>query len=86
MLRVQLSFTQSNGDVHFHYFRKINFGFVFVKNELVIEERVDKGKAWENTLLMEKPVTPNMRVCSLHFRLEDYGAKGKKYCFYFNCN
>lgn len=59
--------------VHFHYFPpKDTDVVVTVKNKQGIEEKVNKRTAWENALMMGKPVTPNMRVCSKHFRNEDY--------------
>lgn len=63
--------------IHFHAFPEKESGIVVkMTNTLGQEEKVDKRKAWERVLLMGKPVTQYMRVCSKHFKTEDYLAKG----------
>lgn len=66
-----------NRSIHFHYFPKHNAGYVSLENKFGVQERIDRRKAWEKVLLMGKPVTKNMRVCSLHFKAEDYCTQGK---------
>lgn len=69
-----------NRDIHFHYFPKKQSGItVKIRNALGVEQLVDKRKAWEQVLLMGKKVTKSMRVCSKHFKKEDYCAKGMAY-------
>ncbi|KAK4887146.1 hypothetical protein RN001_003417 [Aquatica leii] len=36
-----------------------------------MQEKVDRRKAWEKVLLMEKSASNTKRVCSLHFIKED---------------
>lgn len=58
--------------------KKKNSGIrVKIVNTSGHEEYIDKRKAWEKAILMGKPVTKNMRVCSKHFKNENYCAKGK---------
>lgn len=62
----------------FIIFPKKNSGIrVKIVNTSEHEEYIDKRKAWEKAILMGKPVTKNMRVCSKHFKNENYCAKGK---------
>lgn len=70
-----------NRDIHFHYFPKKQSGItVKVRNALGVEQSMDKRQAWEQVLLMGKKVTTkSMRVCSKHFKKEDYCAKGINY-------
>ncbi|CAH2009417.1 unnamed protein product [Acanthoscelides obtectus] len=49
---------------------------VKITNVLGQEEEVHKRTALEKVLLMGKPVTKNMRVCSKHFREKDYCGTG----------
>lgn len=64
--------------VHFHSFPDKNSGIrVQIVNASGATEVIDKRKAWERVLLMGKPVSKYMRVCSRHFTNEDYCAKGK---------
>lgn len=64
-------------NIHFHSFPDKNSGIlVNIVNAFGNEEKMDKRKAWEKVLLMGKPVTKFMRVCSKHFKNEDYCAKG----------
>lgn len=64
--------------IHFHAFpEKASAIRVKITNALGQEEEVDKRKAWEMALLMGKPVTKFMRVCSKHFKSDDYLAKGE---------
>lgn len=68
----------SDRRIHFHAFPDKNSGIkVKLTNALGQIEEVDKRKAWEKVLLMGKPVSKFMRVCSKHFTSEDYCAKGK---------
>nr|CAI5825451.1 unnamed protein product [Callosobruchus analis] len=63
--------------IHFHAFPPKDSDIkVRIVNALGQEEEMDKRLAWERVLLMGKPVTKYMRVCSKHFIKEDYCAKG----------
>ncbi|KAJ8914361.1 hypothetical protein NQ315_011349 [Exocentrus adspersus] len=63
-------------NIHFHFFPKKGDIRVKIKNRFGVEEEVDRRKAWEKILLMGKSVTKYMRVCSKHFKSEDYCANG----------
>lgn len=39
-------------------------------------ERVDCRKKWIEVLRMGKQITPSMRVCSRHFKTDDYMLRG----------
>lgn len=60
----------------FHQFPKLNSSYVFITNVFGIKEKVDRRKAWEIKLLMGKPTTSFMQVCSLHFKEDDYILPG----------
>ncbi|XP_044749802.1 THAP domain-containing protein 11-like [Coccinella septempunctata] len=62
--------------IHFHKFPKEDASTVHITNSLGMLEKVDRRKEWIKRLLMGKPVTNNMRVCSLHFQDSDYIATG----------
>nr|CAH7724295.1 unnamed protein product [Callosobruchus chinensis] len=65
--------------IHFHGFPDKNSGIlVKITNASGREEEMDKRQAWEKVLLMGKPVTKFMKVCSKHFKTTDYLAKGVK--------
>ncbi|KAJ8910757.1 hypothetical protein NQ315_009062 [Exocentrus adspersus] len=65
--------------IHFHAFPNKNSGIkVKIINAMDQEENIDKRKAWEKVLLMGKPVSKYMRVCSKHFTSEDYCAKDRR--------
>lgn len=59
-------------DLRFHLFSKRNECFVDVVNEFGNTEKVDKLQAWIRALKMGKKVSSSMRVCSLHFKKDDY--------------
>ncbi|KAF5288590.1 hypothetical protein FQA39_LY15369 [Lamprigera yunnana] len=59
-------------NLSFHRFPQANFSHVYITNKLGIQEKVDRKKAWERVLLMGKPASNTMRVCSLHFVKENY--------------
>ncbi|KAL1491589.1 hypothetical protein ABEB36_012164 [Hypothenemus hampei] len=65
-----------NKSLHFHAFPKQGAAKVNVINAYGLTEQIDRRKAWSKVLLMRKPVSPHMRVCSLHFQENDYLAKG----------
>ena len=77
---------QKDRNIHFHYFPKKNSGImVKIINSFGAEELIDKRKAWEKVLLMGKPVTDSMRVCSTHFKKEDYCARGSSLLYFYLC-
>lgn len=55
----------------FHSFPRVK-KMVNFENKFGYNEAVDVKKAWEIKLLMGKPVTKSMLVCSLHFTENDY--------------
>lgn len=63
---------QNNRSIHFHYIPKANSGVVKIRNDLGEEVVIDRRKAWERVLLLGKPITGHMRVCSKHFQASDY--------------
>ncbi|XP_046736570.1 uncharacterized protein LOC124405587 [Diprion similis] len=58
--------------VRFHTFPTRGQTFVKITNKRGISEKIDKFKAWEQAIKIGKPITPTMRICSLHFKKEDY--------------
>ncbi|CAH1997631.1 unnamed protein product [Acanthoscelides obtectus] len=71
-----------NPNLYFHTFPKENSG-IMIKTINKLGERgtMDKRKAWEKVLLIGQPALQKMRVCSKHFREEDYifmGPEGKR--------
>lgn len=64
----------------FHQFPKRNASYVYITNAFGIKEKVDRRKVWEMKLLIGKPTTVSMKVCSLHFKNDDYILPGR----YFN--
>ena len=58
---------------------------VTITNLFGVKELIDKRKAWEKILLMEKPVTDSMRVCLPHFKIEDYCLTGNYLLYYYLC-
>lgn len=65
-------------ELSFHLFPKKGSSFVYMKMKAGLRERVDRKIAWEKKLLMGKKVTPYMKVCSLHFKPEDFYPSGKQ--------
>ncbi|XP_023233834.1 THAP domain-containing protein 2-like [Centruroides sculpturatus] len=68
-------------NISFHHFPKA--GKVKIINKVGKEENIERKKAWELALKMEKKMTPSMRVCSLHFIENDFilpGVPSKKKC------
>lgn len=63
-------------ELSFHRFPQEKAGYVYITNKFGNQEKVDRKKAWELKLLMGKPITPFMRVCSLHFEKNDYILPG----------
>ncbi|XP_045468138.1 uncharacterized protein LOC123676332 [Harmonia axyridis] len=63
-----------NKDLHFHSFPKEGASSLYITNDSGSLERMDRRKAWITKLRIQKPVTHNMRVCSLHFQDSDYLA------------
>lgn len=64
-----------NPSLSFHKFPSIG-RTVYTENEYGITEKVSQRKVWINKLKMGKPITDNMRVCSLHFSKEDFIRPG----------
>ncbi|XP_034943815.1 uncharacterized protein [Chelonus insularis] len=63
--------TDKNLELRFHKFPPENKYFVKFKNDLGIFEKTDAFDAWKKVLKMEN-VIPSMKVCSLHFQMDDY--------------
>ncbi|KYN49980.1 hypothetical protein ALC62_00007, partial [Cyphomyrmex costatus] len=60
--------------------------FIKIVNNSGIEEVIDRRVQWVKVLKIGKKVTPNMCVCSLHFKQEDYITSTGKiiiFCFLF---
>ncbi|KYN01024.1 hypothetical protein ALC62_08250 [Cyphomyrmex costatus] len=68
--------SNKNLTVRFHNFPKANKHVVYVKNIFGNLEKRDKVKAWMHALKIRN-VTHKTRVCSLHFKREDYIFPGK---------
>lgn len=68
---------RDNLNLSFHRFPKANTQLVEVKNSDGVVDKIDRLKAWKIALNMDK-VFPRMRVCSLHFKKEDYILPGPK--------
>ena len=66
--------------------RKTQHSVIMVKiiNSFGAEELIDKKKAVK-VLLMGKPVTENMPICSTHFKKEDYCARGNYSLYFYLC-
>ncbi|XP_057337503.1 uncharacterized protein LOC130675695 [Microplitis mediator] len=60
-----------NLNVIFHKFPKAGGHLVSIENFFGNFEKVDRLKAWQKLLRINK-VTPQMKVCSLHFKKTDY--------------
>ena len=65
-----------NSNIGFHLFPKPNNRFVSIENLFGAQEKLDILDAWKLVLKINH-VTPKMRVCSLHFKKEDYVFPGK---------
>lgn len=63
--------------VRFHNFPKAGESRVKFINKLNRNELVDRRWAWEKMLIMKKYGSPYARVCSLHFKKDDYIFPGK---------
>lgn len=63
--------------IHFHYFPQKHDIRVKIINALGVEEEMNRRKAWEKVLLMDRPATDSLRVCSKHFTIDDYCSEGK---------
>ena len=61
-----------NPELSFHSFPKAGKIKVSYINKLELTEMIDRRILWERILRMGKEMSPNMRVCSLHFVKEDY--------------
>lgn len=62
--------------VRFHGFPASGEDFVEVTNKLGNLEKIDRAQASKNILRMGKTGSPNMVVCSKHFKKEDYILPG----------
>jgi len=63
-----------NPELSFHRFPvagKVKVGHL---NKFGQSELIDSRVLWERALKIGKEVTPNMRVCSLHFNKDDYSV------------
>ena len=58
--------------IHFHRFPEYKSAKVIITNKFGMEELVDRRFAWDKFLLMGKPSAKHMRVCSKHFKPNDY--------------
>ncbi|XP_046737547.1 uncharacterized protein LOC124406237 [Diprion similis] len=57
----------------FHSFPKAGLPFFDITNHFGISEKIDRKRAWERALLINKKwSTTNKKVCSLHFKVDDY--------------
>lgn len=63
--------------LRFHIFPKAGESFVQIVNESGEFEKVDRLKAWEMATKIGKRVSRYMKVCSLHFKKDDYILPGK---------
>ncbi|KAJ8947822.1 hypothetical protein NQ318_009966 [Aromia moschata] len=50
---------------------------VFLRNKFCQKKRIDRRKAWILKLMIGKPVSKFMKVCSLHFAEEGYFCQSK---------
>ncbi|XP_076684760.1 uncharacterized protein LOC143377418 [Andrena cerasifolii] len=60
-----------NSNVRFHCFPQPNERFVYKKNVFGNVEKIDRLKAWKIAFKICE-ITPSMKVCSLHFKKQDY--------------
>lgn len=69
----------------FHCFPIKNSAYVKIVNKFGFEEKICRRQAWEKTLLMTKSPTRCSRVCSLHFRRDDYILPGRysNFCVFY---
>ena len=74
------SSAQKHPDIRFYQFPKENASPVMVKNLFGVLEESNKLQCWIKALRIEKKVTPSMRVCSLHFKPEDFFETCKYNC------
>ena len=66
----------SNLELRFHLFPKPNKHLVSIRNAFDKVEQVDRLKAWQIALKINK-IGSNTKVCSLHFKKSDYILPGK---------
>ena len=66
------SSAQKNPNIRFYRFPKENASPVMVRNSFGVLEQSNKLQCWIQALRIENKVTSNMKVCSLHFKLEDF--------------
>lgn len=64
--------------VRFHSFPKPDFDFVDVSINTGRLEKVCRREVWKRRLRIDKMITENMRVCSLHFKKNDYILPGER--------
>lgn len=74
---------KKNERVRFHLLPEYGAGNVKITNKFGIEESVDRRLIWDRVLKLQnvKNLSKNARVCSLHFKENDYNYPGK-YDFY----
>lgn len=71
----------SSHELSFHLFPPESGQKVYIENAFG-RELIERRKAWILKLRIGKPVTSFMKVCSLHFKKEDYFNKGTVFIFY----
>ncbi|KAJ8682387.1 hypothetical protein QAD02_018179 [Eretmocerus hayati] len=64
--------SHDNLDVYFHVIPQPNKRFVHVRDRNRKKRKVDQHIAWITALDIKCEVTKSLRVCSLHFKKEDY--------------
>ncbi|KAG5883265.1 hypothetical protein JTB14_024240 [Gonioctena quinquepunctata] len=69
----QCSFGEKKSNINFHAFPQAGDEYrVWVEGTLGSKVLMDRQKAWQLKLKLGKPVTRNMKVCSLDFIDDDY--------------
>lgn len=61
-----------NPEISFHSFPQEGKEKVYIHNKLNIRELVDRRAVWVMNLKLGKPVSKYMKVCSRHFKKDDY--------------
>lgn len=65
------------GNISLHSFPRPGRRKVQINNELGVVERVDAEAAWKLRLKIYHANTVHLRVCSKHFKKDDYILPGK---------
>nr|XP_023024304.1 uncharacterized protein LOC111512417 isoform X1 [Leptinotarsa decemlineata] len=61
-----------NPNLSFHKFPTKNKSSVYIVNEQGLREKVDRYKAWIQSLKLRKRITKTATICSLHFTRDDF--------------